>query len=168
MAKKRKRRKRKVATPTKRRTKKRTKKRQAVRRTAAADHGALIAQLTEYHAQLLQQQAVLQAQIQGVASALAALGKTPRAAAAAPARVARKGRGRRRTKGRGAGRKGSLRSYVVQVLGHGQVMSVKEVAGAVLKAGYQTSSTNFGNQVSNAMAKMTELRKVGRGRFQLK
>jgi hypothetical protein len=48
-------------------------------------------------------------------------------------------------------------------------MRVKEIAQAVKRAGYQSASRSFGNQVSAALASMpSDLHKLGRGTFKLR
>ncbi|MCP4247282.1 MAG: hypothetical protein GY778_09570 [bacterium] len=44
-------------------------------------------------------------------------------------------------------------------------MRATAIAVAVKRAGYSTGSSNFANQVSNALAQMGELTKIERGRY---
>jgi len=124
-----------------------------------ADTNGLVAQLQSIKAQLLGQQSAIEARIQGLDAALAAVG------APAPAAKARVGRppGRRRGRSGRAPRAGSLKSFILKVMKPGEGMAVKDIAVAVRRAGYRTNSNNFPNQVSNALAQMKELSKVGRG-----
>ena len=154
MAKKRKRRKKKVA---------RRKRAARARPGAAVRAGGLVAQMRAYRAGLMNQQAALQAEIDGLTAALEALGGAarPRARAAGPA-------GRRPRRGRPTAlRAGSLKSFILKVLKPRGEMAVKDIAVAVRRVGYKTKSSNVPNQVSNALAQMTGLTKTGRGRYRL-
>ncbi len=117
-----------------------------------------------YRSDLVGKQAALQAEIDGLGAAIAAMGGSAAAAAAGGSKVGRPkagggGRGRR------GARAGSLKSYVLRVMKKGSQMAVKDIAVAVKRAGYSTNSSNFANQVSNALAQMGELTKVERGRY---
>ncbi len=71
-------------------------------------------------------------------------------------------------RGRGGGiREGSLKSYILKVMRPGEVMAVKDIAALVRSRGYRTDSSNFANQVSNALAQIPTVRKVSRGKFKV-
>lgn len=71
------------------------------------------------------------------------------------------GKGRR-------GRPGSLRQMIVQVLRQrSQPHSPQEITSAVMKAGYKTKSDNLTKSVSNTLPQLAEVRKVGRGLYQI-
>ena len=137
-------------------TKKRSRRRAVGRATAGP-----LAQLAKHRATLVAQQADLQAEIDRVTGAIKLLGG--RAAAAKPGR---RTRARRTVAGTGM-RKGSLKSYILKVMRPGQVMAVKDIAVAVRRSGYKTTSSNFANQVSNALANTPGVKKVSRGKFRV-
>jgi hypothetical protein len=149
-----------MAKRRKRRTKKvARKKRRTKRRARAYGSAGLIKQLTVHRNALVAQQAGLQGEIDGIGAAIEALGGR------ASARPATRGRPRGRPRGRRGLRKGSLKSYILRVLKPRGEMAVKDIARGVKRAGYKTTSKNFANQVSNALAQMDELTKMGRGRY---
>ena len=47
----------------------------------------------------------------------------------------------------------------------GSTVSPAEVAATVLKGGFQTTARNFGMMVSNALAKLPDFRREGRGQY---
>ncbi|HUU82236.1 MAG TPA: hypothetical protein VM243_01915 [Phycisphaerae bacterium] len=152
MAKKRKRRKKKVARKTGR----------AKAQGRAAGPAGLLKQLAAHRQMLEQQQVALQDEMDSIAAAIQALG-----GADGRRRGARRAT-RRATPGARRGiRKGSLKSYILRVLKGKGEMAVKDVAVAVRHAGYRTGSSNFPNQVSNALAQMDQVTKTGRGRYRM-
>ena len=75
------------------------------------------------------------------------------------------GKGRRGVTRRGA-RPGSLKDYILRVLrGKVKPMSPAEIAPRVKKAGYKTKSKSLANMVSNTLAQMAGVKKVGRGLY---
>jgi len=159
--------------------KKRKKKKRAkvakvavARAAAATSAGAIrnvVAQLTKYRDSLLAQQEELAKELQRVNDALETLsvGQARRAAAAAKpaAPVPRRGPGR----GRRGAREGSLRSYIVKVLGdHGGPMAVREIAQAVLDAGYKSKNKKLASSISGMLREIPEVEKVGHGKYQLR
>ena len=93
-------------------------------------------------------------------------GVRPRAKSGRPRRAMGGGRGRGR-RGGGSGGK-SLVDSLHAVL-QGQTMGVSEVAGAVQRAGYKTSSPNFRTIVNAALLGNTNLfKKVARGQYTTK
>lgn len=151
-----------MAKKRKRRTKRvaRKKRRAKVRRRASGPAG-LLRQLAAHRQTLVVRQAALQDEIDSISAAIDALGGAGQRRPAA--RAAR----RVRPTGRRGIRKGSLKSYILRVLKPRGEMAVKDIAVAVRRAGYRTGSKNFPNQVSNALAQMDGLTKTGRGRYKL-
>jgi hypothetical protein len=95
-----------------------------------------------------------------------------RGGAAKAARAERKPaptNGRRKARGGGAPREGTLpvaiRSVLERVVGP---MRVGEIADAVTKAGYASKSKNLGIIVANRLAQMDDVEKVDRGLYQLR
>jgi len=117
--------------------------------------------LTSAHAELVAQRNQLDAQIQVVAQALKVIGGGRPAAAGV-----RRG-GRRPRAGRGP-RPGSLKSYVLDVLGGGGVMAVKDITAGVIQAGYKTRNKTLAKSVGIALTELPGVKKVGRGKFRLK
>lgn len=75
-------------------------------------------------------------------------------------------------RGRAGGRKrprndSNLVEALKKVLS-GKTMSVTDVAGAVQKAGYRTTSPNFRTIVNQTLLKKTHFRRVGRGKYTAK
>jgi hypothetical protein len=117
---------------------------------------------------LLSQRAALDAAIAGLDQALATMG-APRAASMLARGAAPGVFGATRRRGRPL-KEDSLKNYIKRVLqNEPQGMRVKEIAQAVKRAGYQSASRSFGNQVSAALASMpSDLHKLGRGTFKLR
>ncbi len=83
------------------------------------------------------------------------------AAKTKPAAKERRGRARR-----GGPRPGSLKDYILRVLrGKVRPMSPAKIADRVKKAGYKTKAKNLPNMVSNTLAQMAGVKKVGRGLY---
>ncbi len=134
--------------------------------------------LSAFRSVLTAQRAALDAAISGLETAMGSVGagaSVPAPRAASPGRR----RGRRTTAGPSAaagprrrGRKpsgASLKAYIIRALsGKPSGMQVKDIADAVMAAGYKTKSSSFGNQVSAALAGMNETAKLGRGLFRLR
>ncbi len=111
-----------------------------------------------YQRQLSAQQAGLEAQITAIDNAIEALAG---AAKTTPARKGRRGSTRR-----GGPRPGSLGDYILRVIrGKVRPMSLAKIADRVKKAGYKTKSKNLPNMVSNTLAQMVGVKKVGRGLY---
>jgi hypothetical protein len=92
---------------------------------------------------------------------------------AAPARRGRKpGRMPGRPKGSGrtprAKNSMSLLQAIMSGLRAGSTVSPAEAAAAAKKAGYSSSSPNFGMMVANALAKAGEFKRTGRGQYLFK
>lgn len=153
----------------KKRMKRKGARRKAVRRagrkpmTAAASGNDAASNLHALLGSLHAQRDALDHQIGAIENALAAF-----AGAAAP----RSGRVGRPKKNGGGGsgqyRSGSLKDYVESVLASGAVMAVKDIADAVLAAGFKTKNQTLAKSVGIALTQMPNVEKVGRGKFQLK
>ncbi len=111
---------------------------------------------------------------QRIAAIEAALTPSATRTAAAPARsVATPSRlpaGRKRMgHGYGGYRKGSVKEYILRVLEKASgPMQVKDIATAVVRAGYKTRNQTLAKSVGLALASMPEVEKVGRGAYQLR
>ncbi len=122
-----------------------------------------LATLQTYRQELIAQQTQLATQIQAVDQALAAMG------GAAGVRFSTTVGGARRGRPAGGGpRPGSLKSYITEVLGRGQEMAVKDITSAVMQAGYATRNKTLAKSVGIALTEMSNVQKMGRGRFRLK
>jgi len=105
----------------------------------------------------------LDRRIAALDNALSAMGAAVRPVAGARVAVGR-GRG-----GRGGRRAGSLKDYIARVLSAGSgAMAVKDIAAAVVKAGYKSSNKTLAKSVGSALAHMPDVLKVGRGLFKMK
>jgi hypothetical protein len=112
--------------------------------------------LNAFRNRLRSQRAAIDAKIGALDAALNAMGS------ALPTTV---GLGR----GRHGPREGSLKDYVSKVLdAAGDVMSVKDITDGVLKLGYKTRNKTLAKSVGIALAEMSNVRKVGRGKFRVK
>ncbi len=71
---------------------------------------------------------------------------------------------------RGAGhREGSLKSYIVTVLGRqGAPATPKEIAAKVMQAGYKSRAVDLTKAVSNALPELNEVKRIGFGKYSLK
>lgn len=130
---------------------------------------AAVSQLAACRQDLVNQINALRGAVDGLDTAMAAIGgSVPHAAAVGGAGVVRARRGRPPGSGsKGGHRSGSLKGFIVRSMQGGGEMAVKDIANRVKKMGYQTTSASFANQVSNALAKMDEVTKAGRGRYHL-
>ncbi len=132
---------------------------------AAGGAAHLIGEMQTYHGELTSRRAALEAQITAVATALDAMGE---AGAARPRRPSARKVGRRVTR-RGNGRLrggASLKAFIARSLRKSsKPLGPTEIASAVLKAGYKTTSKNFVRRVSNALLGLKGLRKAGRGKY---
>ncbi len=129
----------------------------ARRRPIARGTAGLIRQMQVYHRRLSAEQADLEAQITAMDRAIEILGG---AAKTKPAVKGRRGSTRR------GPRPGSLGDYILRVIrGKVRPMSLAKIADRVKKAGYKTKSKNLPNMVSNTLAQMAGVKKVGRGLY---
>ncbi len=126
--------------------------------TGAGLAGA-VGQLRAYQDELAGQRAQIEAQLAAVESALSALGAT---ASVATRRVTTRGRG-------AAARQGSLKDHIARVLGaRSGPMAVKDVAAAVLKAGYKSRDKTLAHTVGKLLAAMPNTVRVARGQYRLR
>ena len=133
--------------------------RRAARRPIARGTAGLIRELQVHQRRVSAQHADLNTQITAVTSAIEALGG---AAKTTPAGPRRRARGTRR----GEPRRGSLGDCILRVLrGKVRPMSVAKIAVRVKKVGYKTKAKNLPNMVSNTLAQMAGVKKVGRGLY---
>lgn len=161
------------------RTRKRTKRRgrTAARRTTAATRAttgrrldvdsALRNVLNELRAERDQ----LDRRIAAIEAALSpSAGRAATSTASAGARSAALPPGRKRMgHGYGGYRKGSVKEYILRVLEKASgPMQVKDIAAAVVRAGYKTRNQTLAKSVGLALASMPEVEKVGRGAYQLR
>ena len=119
--------------------------------------GGLVEDLRACRMDIAAQKAQIESRIQGIDSALAALG----AGTAKPV-VARRKRGK-------GPRAGSLKDYIGRVLrGLVKGKSVKDITAAVMKAGYKSKSKDLTHAVSKALVVMKNAVRVGHGVYRLK
>lgn len=144
----------------------------------AANLGGIRRQIEATLRGLSAQRDELDSQIAQISGALSALGGSGIASAGTQRRGAvrrgrlsgagRPGRPGRRSRG-GGGRRtegNSLRDYVLKVLKQASSpMSVKDLSGAVKRAGYETASKDLSKAISNLIPKVSEIKRVNRGRY---
>lgn len=140
----------------------------------------VLSEMAAYRDALIMQRSNIDRRLEGLESAMNALGppsvpgfrrtRTGRRRGRPPG-IGRKGAvaqfsggGQR---GRRPGRPGSLKQMIIQVLRQkGSAHTPTEIADSVVKAGYRTSSENLVKSVSNTLPLLPEVRKVGRGLYQ--
>lgn len=128
-------------------------------RTAAASdpiQGA-VSNLQEALSNLVAERNRLDAQIHAIEQALASMGGRTRVVTPATGG----GRGRRG----GAG--GSLKDFIERVMAGKGTMRVRDVTDAVLAAGYPTQNKTLAKSVGIALTQMPNVKKKGRGEFEL-
>ena len=146
-------------------------------RTRAARYDAggatrLVGEMQAYHSELAARRAAVDQEIAAIENAMAAMGGASRRAPRAQAkrRVARPKAARRAarpTGGRGV-RAGSLKAYIDDVLRKsGKPMSPKDIATAVMRAGYKTKAQNLVRAVSNALTDVKGIKRVGHGQYRM-
>jgi len=113
--------------------------------------------LQAHRAKLIAQHAALGARLAALSQALEVLGAP---SASKPAR-------RRKSRGKKRGlRKGSLPDFIGRVLRQAkEAMSPRDIAARVVKAGYKSKSKNLTNMVSNALASLPGVSRLGRGLY---
>lgn len=133
--------------------------------------------LQSYLARLRSERTAIDQRIASIDAAVRSIGaggRTKPAAAPAPSRPAGApaARATRRIGRAGPGRRppgATLKDFIVRVLGaNGGVMAVKDIASAVRRAGFPTKNKALAKSVGNALAKMSNVARVGRGKFRLK
>ncbi len=147
------------------------------------DGSRVLSEMAAYRDTLLMQRSNIDRRLEGLQSAMSAMGSSSITSLFSPvsattekrrgrppgsggkARARAQGGGARR--GRKPGRPGSLKQMIVKVLRQrSQPHSPQEIADGVVKAGYKTSSNNLTKSVSNTLPLLTEVKKVGRGLYQ--
>lgn len=142
-------------------------KRRRFRRATARPHQFLpvgpaevTAQLDAYREQLAAQRAEIDSQLAVLDHALAALGATARP----PTKHVAGGR-----RGGRAAWAGSLKSFILRVLqGRVRPLAVKDIAAAVLNAGYQSRDKDLGRAVHKYLTSMPQIVRVTRGQYRLR
>ncbi|MBK7403130.1 MAG: hypothetical protein IPJ41_00505 [Phycisphaerales bacterium] len=119
-------------------------------------------ELTQQREELATQLAALDAEIASVGASAGRAPKSGRRRAGRPAKTAKQGA---RASGRKRPRNAeSLEVALAKVL-KGKTMGVSEVATAVQKAGYKTSSPNFRTIVNQTLLRSELIKKTGRGAY---
>ena len=142
--------------------------------SAFHDDGArVLNEMASYQNYLSAQRESLDAKIDAVAEAMRALG------ASAPARAGRKpgrkpgpkpGRkpGRPAGKRKSGARAGSLKDFIVRVLGQTtRPMSPSDIGSRVKSAGFKTKAKDLTKAVSNVLPTIKKIKRVGFGQYQL-
>ncbi len=127
------------------------------RRTPASGLGDALASMKAYRDHLAAQLSDIDNRIRAIDAALAAIGSGD------PKPVVT-----RRKSGMGS-RAGSLKAYIARVLrGLTKGKSVKDIAAAVVKAGYKSKDKRLSQSVGKALADMKNVVRIGRGVYRLK
>ncbi len=149
----------------------RPRKRVAAAAVAIGGAGArLIADMRSFHNDLVARREALDGEIAGLALAMETLGGTTVAAARrkrrAPKRAAPARRGRRRSAGRL--RTGSLSDHVFRVLKKSKrPLGPADISAKVVAAGYSSKAKDLAKAVSNSLAKLKGVKKVGLGKYRV-
>ncbi len=135
-----------------------------------------LGEMQAYRSALLTQRASLDVQIDAVGRALGEMGLATKAT---PTRRTTKKRAKPKVKARprakakkgpavGKIRAGSLRDYIGRVLRQRSTpMSPAEIGTGVVRAGFKTKSKDITKAVSNTLPKMTNIKKMGFGKYQV-
>ena len=119
----------------------------------------IVGEMSAYHGELTAQREAIEQRISGLQNMMSMFGGGP-AMLAGPARTSRRGR-----KGGGAGG-ATLKSMILRTLRQRTTpMSPQQIADAVVKGGYKTTSGNLTKAVSNALPEISEVKKVDRGQY---
>ena len=135
----------------------------------------LLGEMSAYHGVLTEERMSLDTQIDAVANAMETLGggsptMTSRGKSRSAGKVGRpKGSGARRGRPPGqAPRKGSLKDYIVRVLGQvSRPLSPNDIGVRVLKAGFKTKAKDLTKAVSNTLPALKKIKRVGFGQYEL-
>lgn len=126
----------------------------------SADGGTYVLSIMrDHHANLTAQRTMLDRELAALSSAINTMGGGPA--------LGKRGspRGRPATR---AGREGTLKQYITQVLKqYSTPIGPREIAGAVKKAGYRTKAHDLTKAVSNTLAGLNGVRKVGFGMYRM-
>ena len=124
----------------------------------------LVSDMRTYHSDLLVQRSSLEARIDALTRAMDALGT------AAPVTSGRRTAGKKK-RGRPPGsgiRAGSLKDHVVRVLRQTtKPMSPREISHKVVRAGFKSQAKDVTKAVSNKLAELQNVKKVGFGLYRL-
>jgi hypothetical protein len=116
-----------------------------------------------YHSDLLARREGIEAEITAIGQAIDAMRLVP----ASKPRRAKRGRPVGRPAGRPA-REGSLKTYIVKVLGQrSTAMSPKDIAARIVKAGYKSKAKDLTKAVSNTLPQLKQVKKVGFGKYRV-
>ena len=143
------------------------KRRSVVTRSVGAgasftDASGLLREIQAYHADQLVKRDQIDREISALDDALAALGSTGNGAATRVVQT-------RKVKRASGGREGSLKNFIVKVLGQRSTPATpKEIASKVVLAGYQSKAKNLTKAVSNALPELKKVKKVGFGKYLLR
>lgn len=137
------------------------------------DGSRVLSEMQAYRDTLLMQRSSIDQRLEGLESAMSAMG-SPSIGSSIGRPAALKGRrgpgrppGSGARRGRKPGREGSLKQMIVKVLRQrAKPHTPQEIADSVVKAGYKTSSSNLTKSVSNTLPLLSEVKKVGRGLYQ--
>jgi len=152
----------------------------------SGDGSRVLTEMESYRDTLLMQRSQIDQRLEGLQNALVALGSPSVASYSIGVRSSGAG-GKRRGRPPGSknksktgfsaagavktgrrGRPGSLRQMIIHVLRQrSQPNSPQQIAEGVMKAGYKTKSENLTKSVSNTLPQLAEVRKVGRGLYQI-
>jgi hypothetical protein len=118
----------------------------------------LLSGMRDYHDELVGKRDQIDRELSAIDDAMTALGSAP-APSRAPAGV-------RRPRGAKGHRDGSLKSFIVNVLGRqSSPATPKEIAAKVVKAGYKSRAQDLTKAVSNALPELKEIKKIGFGKY---
>lgn len=132
---------------------------------ASTDSGTrLLDDMESFQNELFDRRSSLDAEIDGLARAMEALGPAGRRAPGPkPAR--------RATTGRSSGsgfRSGSLKSFIVKVLGQvTKPLSPNDIGSRVVKSGFKTKAKDITKAVSNTLPQLRGVKRVGFGMYTL-
>ncbi len=133
--------------------------------------GRFLNDMQAYYDMLTAQRSSLDAEIDSIAAAMSALGTGTRRQPGRPAgAVKTKARVTSVKRGKGAGgtRPGSLKDYIVRVLSqHTKPLSPNDLGSKVIRAGFKTKAKDLTKAISNTLPTMTNIKRVGFGKYQL-
>lgn len=131
----------------------------AIASGAGASH--LLSGMRDYHDELVAKRDQIDRELSAINDAMTALGEVPPASRGSV-------RGRR-PRGAGGHRDGSLKSFIVNVLGRQSTPATpKEIAAKVVQAGYKSRAQDLTKAVSNALPELNEVKRVGFGKYSLR
>ncbi len=142
-------------------------KRKAVQAGAALpvaeDMTRLVADMQHCYDSLVSERSQIDAKLAAIGDAMAVMGSAPSAGVKAVSAPVRRGR-----PAGGGVRQGSLKSYIVKVLGQRtKPMSPREIGTKILASGYKSKAKDLTKAVSNALPQLKNVKKIGFGQYQL-